>query len=134
MGANNLLVAARLAANKTRAEWLLGLAEGRNTPQQLPVAACQPDGEPLLRLRLRTVVMSTPGFGLGTAKQLEEHLAQMLGGVDAKCWRDSRHNPKWTVAWLVDARAGGKRITAWLDAWRARTPPWPGFPYSKAPT
>lgn len=63
-------------------------------------------------------------------------------GFNNKQWRDVRsrllnalaidvEDRKLTVGWVLDPRAGGRRIYALVDALRDRDePPWPGFPWT----
>ncbi|MBW3068949.1 hypothetical protein GZ998_05405 [Actinomyces sp. 594] len=38
-----------------------------------------------------------------------------------------------TVGWLVDPRAGGRRVAAFAAAWEPRPGTWEGFPFTPAP-
>lgn len=118
---------AKREANRKRTEWLLSLSAGYVTPADLIKAACTEENRALLRLTLRQVLVNQPGWGDVRATRVLSRLRRVLGEEQ----KDSR---RMTVAWLVDSRAGGKRIQVWADALDNRSSlPWPGFPHAPQP-
>lgn len=118
---------AKKLAQRKRAEWLLSLSAGYITATDLITAACTDDNQALLRLTLRQVLMNQPGWGEVRVNRVLGRLRRVLGDSTT----DTR---RMTVAWLVDSRAGGKRVQVWADALDNRSSlPWPGFPYAPRP-
>lgn len=116
---------AKFEAQRTRADWLISLESGVTSISDLIKAATTEEGRALRRITLRQLLMSQEGWGRARAERVLSHTTQILG-----------HNPtsRLTVAWLIDARAGGRRVHALADALKTRTEPWIGFPYAPAPT
>ncbi len=118
---------AKKQAARTRAEWILSLHLGYVTATDLIEAACTDEFKPLLRLTLRQVLSNQPGWGVARAQRVLGHLRSVLGLTGTNTRR-------LTVAWLVDSRAGGRRVLAWADCLDNKSnPPWPGFPYAPEP-
>ena len=118
---------AKKHANRHRAEWLLSLSAGYITATDLITAACTEGNKPLLRITLRQLLMNQPGWGEVRVNRVLRRLRMVLGETGS----DSR---RLSVAWLVDSRAGGKRVQVWADALDNRSDlPWPGFPYAPQP-
>lgn len=117
-------------ARNIRAEWLTGIHMGLFTPADIIEAACEPDGKPLLRITLMRLLTEQDGWGLPKAKTVLERTLRLLD------LRPAAHPTRTlTVQWLIDARAGGRRIHALADAINDTTEiPWAGFPYTTQPT
>lgn len=118
------LNSARREASLYRAEWLMSIADGRLTVAELIDESAQPEARALLKLSLRQVLLSQPGWGRQKAGKVLRHLESAAGA------RMERR--KITVGWLLDPRAGGRRYAAWLDAFEPKTTPWQGFPYARS--
>lgn len=119
---------ARRAATTYRAEWLVALAEDVVTLPDVLAHAATEEGRPLLRVRLHQLLTTQPGWGEVRAGRVLATLGEFLSEPGCATGR--------TLAWLLDPRAGGRRVTAFLEAYFARRrheTPWPGFPYAKAP-
>lgn len=118
------------AARRTRAEWVLSVHLGVTTVPDLIRAARTPEGRPLLRARLATVLAAQDGWSRTRALDAVAHIHRVLGEpADTPARAAAR-----TVQWLVDARCGGHRLHALADALNTpRTAPWAGFPYTPAP-
>ena len=107
-------------ANRNRAIALLHLSDGRIDL-----------GELMLRAR-------TTWPELRTIRLSKAYKTQLAAG---RPWTDVRSlmfstlgiepidDPKLTIGWVVDPRAGGRRHYAFFDAAHPRTPPWPRFPW-----
>lgn len=114
--------AALATARMIRAAALTEVAEGRYTAEEMIARACDPDENPaLLRITLRELLASQPGWGVRSASIVTRRMAEALG-----------EKPK-TIAWLVDRRTGGKRWMAYLDATAERALPWAGYPWQPPP-
>lgn len=115
-------------ARTYRGEWLVGLAEGVVSPLDLFLAAMAPGGGPLRRLRLVTVLSAQPGWGTTRTHTTLERFHAQAGRP-----RDGRPA---TVGWLIDRRSQGRRLARWVGTTETMrdTPPWPGFPWTPAPT
>ena len=119
---------AKKRAARMRAEWILSLHEGYISTTDLITAACVDGNQPLLRLALRQILINQPGWGEVRTNRTLSALRGLLG-LNAT---DTR---RLTIAWLVDARTGGRRVQAWADCLDSKSnSPWPGFPYAPAPT
>lgn len=118
------LNSARREASLYRAEWLMSLTAGIVTIPDLMSEAANPEARALLKLSLRQVLLSQPGWGRRKAERILTHIESVTGA------RMERR--KITVGWLLDPRAGGRRYAAWLDAFEPKTTPHPGFPYARS--
>lgn len=121
--AHEKLSSARHEAAQLRAEWLLNIHSELLDVNDLLHESVTPQGKPLLRLRLRQVLLSRPGRGRTRTDFIINRVAAVSGSkLEAS---------KATVAWLLDPRTGGRRFAAWLDAQELKSgPPWPGFPFA----
>lgn len=109
-------------AARTRSRWLVSLQkEGTVTVPDLLKAATTEEGRPLRRITLRQLLLTQDGWGRARADRVLSHTTSLLG-----------HEPtsRLTVAWLIDARAGRRRVHALADALTERVAPWPGFPFA----
>lgn len=114
------------SARRTRSEYLVAVAVGVIGINDVIMAACQADGIPLRTLRLRDLLMARPRTGAATADAHLRHTALALGMSEGSIGGA-------TIGWLIDTRAGGRRLLAWLDGFAERKPPWPGFPSAPPP-
>lgn len=115
--------AARHQADLVRGSWLLRLTQGQATATEVITAAAGPGGAPLMRLRLRSLLMAQPGWGEDRSEHLVSQVIRVSGA-------QLRPGFQATVAWLLDRRAGGRRFAAWLDALQVKDGlPCAGFPF-----
>ncbi|KAB1661614.1 hypothetical protein F8O07_06835 [Pseudoclavibacter sp. CFCC 13796] len=119
------IVAARDAlhiARLMRAEYLLGVNDAVLTIDDVIRSSRQPARSPLRRIQLRQLLMAQTGTGPKGADLTIERMFDLL---------ELRRPPKRpTIAWLLDERAGGVRLRAFLDARTTSSePPWPQWPY-----
>lgn len=113
---------AKREAARTRGAWLISLGvEGNKTIPDLVRQATTEEGRPLRRITLRQLLLTQEGWGRARADRVLSHTTSLLG-----------HEPtsRLTVAWLIDARAGRRRVHALADALTERDVPWIGFPYA----
>ncbi|MHA3723768.1 hypothetical protein ACXR2T_07805 [Leucobacter sp. HY1910] len=125
----NHLTEARLAAYQARGQQIIAVAEQRLTPQDVIAAAAE--REVLRPITLKRLLGAQPGWGDAKVGRFTAELARICG-TEVKPHR-------LTIGWLIDRRAGGRRLIAYANLWRqeqrAQRPlPWPGFPYTPAPT
>jgi len=118
---------ARAAARHVRAAALIHVAEGRTGVHDVIRLACTPNGRPLLRITVKQLLLAQPGVGDETVSRAIRHLLAVTGAGDTPVRRI-------TLAWMLDARAGGRRFMAFCDALGDNsTTPWPGFPFTPRP-
>lgn len=113
---------AKQKAARTRSEWLVSLGvEGLVSIPDLIRQATTEEGRPLRRITLRQLLLTQEGWGRARVDRVLSHTLSLLG-----------HEPtrRLTVAWLIDARAGRRRVHALADALTERAVPWIGFPYA----
>jgi hypothetical protein len=117
---------ARRQADMARAHALMGVATGRTTIWDVLGEASMPGGQALLRLSLRQLLLAQPNVGTLTVRNRLESLNITRGYPMVRTTR------AMTIQWLLDPRASGHRMLAFVDA--ADTPrgrsPWPGFPFA----
>jgi len=116
--------ATKKEASRIRAEQLLSLQSGLTTIPDLILAASSEDSRALRRITLRQLLISQEGWGEARVHSVLSRTSSLLG-LDP--------TSRLTVAWLIDARAGGRRLRAFADARSARVTPWTGFPYAPLP-
>jgi hypothetical protein len=104
-------------------EWLDSLSTGLNSISDLITAATSEDDRALRRLSLRQVLLHQKGWGRARTERVLSDLLSSLGLEPTR---------RLTVAWLIDARAGGRRVRALADAYPG-VQPWIGFPYAPLP-
>lgn len=114
---------AKPAAARTRADFLLSLQTGLISISELIDAATSEDDRALRRLTLRQVLLHQEGWGRARTERVLSELTSSLGLAPTR---------RLTVAWLIDARAGGRRVRALADA-LSGAQPWIGFPYAPLP-
>jgi hypothetical protein len=118
---------ARAEANAERAAVLAQLAIGNTTVSEIIARACLPDGKALLRLPLARMLASQSGWTKRKARTVVRSTLFVLGKREGT----NEEVDRLTLMWLVDARAGGRRVRAFADALDPKSsPPWPGFPYA----
>ncbi|GAA3635178.1 hypothetical protein GCM10022236_42230 [Microlunatus ginsengisoli] len=120
------LTAAADRAREGRARFLLAVLDGSQSLAEVPWTACAGDDRRLLRVRLRQLVTTAPLWDARRSNAALGHVAMLAGAAFAEV-RDAQ------LAWLVDPRSSGRRILAWLDAFRPRSRPWHGFPFAPVP-
>lgn len=123
----NTANSARAVAERRRSAALIEVASGEASVADVITAAATEAGRPLLRITLRQLLLAQPGWGTErTAKVLSQTLTVL----------ESQNVPmrRLTIAWLLDPRAGGRRLMAFCDSLSTRTePPWVGFPFMPKP-
>lgn len=118
---------AKREAARTRSEWIVSLnVEGPDGQMLVSIPdllrqATTEEGRPLRRISLRQLLLTQEGWGRARADRVLSLTTSLLG-----------HEPtsRLTVAWLIDARAGRRRVHALADALTERVAPWIGFPYA----
>lgn len=116
---------ARLAARSARGWWLLALHEEKVTISDVIEEAATAEGSPLRSIPLSELISSSMGIGKNRSESLSEKIAEICRGDGC-----AQRNP--TIGWLLDPRAGGRRMAAFADC---LTPlrvhvPWEGFPWA----
>lgn len=110
---------AAASARRLRAEWLQSITAGLVSADDLIAHAATDEGAPLRKLSLRQVILAPEGAGDVTLARRMAALAALV-----------RVPARPTVGWLIDTRAGGRRLLAWLDGQTERTTPVTGFPFA----
>lgn len=117
-------LAARLRSDQVRSTWLLAIAEGVVSVDDVVIHAGEIAGKPLRPLRLHQLLSAQHGWGATRTNSVLVRMGVILGQpVDRR---------RASVAWLLDGRSPA-RFDAWLMARKGPAPPWPGFPYTPAP-
>ena len=116
------------SAASLRAEHTQSVALGLLTVHDVVEAAGRPGGRPLLRITLNQLLLAQPGWGTARTRTVLDRLRLMTEtNTKAKAGR-------LDIAWLVDPRARGTRLVAFLDVTcQPAGAPWPGFPFRPAP-
>lgn len=118
--------AARRTANRQRAEYLSSVATGLLSVHDVISAACTTEGAALRRIALAQLLGAQPDWGRTKVRDAMTHL-RTIGGEPHDLGRV-------TVGWLVDPRARGARLLAFVDSTVPDPgPPWPGFPFAPQP-
>lgn len=130
------LIEQRRRANTARGELLQLIADGILTPWEGLVAAATTDEKALSRVTLDQLVTAGPGIGQARARDITAQVAHVLGTTEA-------HTPsgRFTVGYLLDEQARGRRLLAVLDAFISHglireggdLPVWAGFPFTPRP-
>lgn len=114
-------------AHRQRFIHLSAIAQGELTPTDVIHAACAEDGKYLRKLTLVRILAVQPGWGERPARQAVSRLAE-VAGLKVRL-------RKIDIAWLIDPRAGGRRLAAWASvADTSDHKPWPGFPFAADPS
>lgn len=122
--------AARRSAAMRRAEYLMSVTDGMLGVNDVVEAAAQPGNKPLLRITLHQLLLSQPGWGEVRAGVTLDRLLTLLG-----LRLDTAGLRRLPLAWLLDPRAAGTRLLAWLDVVTpGMAAPWPGYPFTPAPS
>lgn len=118
--------AAAARARQSRSHFLAEVLDGGVATVQAPWVACENRDRRLLRVRLRQLLATAPHWDAARTRAVLAHVAVVVGARGAEVGAAP-------LAWLVDPRSAGRRMLAWLDAFRPRTQPWPGFPFAPLP-
>jgi hypothetical protein len=113
------------AANALRGEMLEAIYDGVLTPTDVVLHAADPTNRPLLSMLLLDILSVAPGVSEPASRRRLHRLAATLELREDLTGK--------SIGWLLDRRAGGRRLLAWLDAEQPRLPPWPGFPWTPQP-
>jgi len=117
------------SAASLRAEHTQSVAMGLLTIHDVIEAAGRPGGRPLLRISINQLLLAQPGWGTARTRTVLDRLRLMTETRSAK-----EKVARLDIAWLVDPRARGTRLVAFLDVTCQPTgAPWPGFPFRPAP-
>ncbi len=124
------LVAARRVGRADQLDWLAGVEAGAVSSADLFEAAASGEAPVLGSLKLRRVLRSM-GHGQAPTTRLLRRISDRTASAHGAVTREP------TVAWLVDCKANGRRLAAWIDAvetprtnpWGKSIPPWVGFPF-----
>lgn len=120
------------AAIEMRADYLLSITSGDITPLDLIRKAARPTGRPLLKMSLTQILIAQQGWG---AKKAQAALMEICAVLKTDLKSEQKNGHRLTVGWLLDPRAGGRRLMAWVDVVEIRTrkmaPPWSGFPFAQ---
>jgi hypothetical protein len=126
-----------------RHEFLVRVSNGEagTGPSDVLWTVCQPGNEFLLPLAVRSWATAVPGWGVPAANRLVTALVELVseGHGDQLAprkgkSRSSAARQRVTFSWVVDARAQGRRVLAWLALVHPKEPPWDGWPHSPEPT
>jgi len=110
-------------AHRQRYMYLQALRDEQITIVDVIRAAAAPAGTYLRKIRLHHLLSAA---GWSTTKT--RHAINLLTTITGT---DPNTTP--TISWLIDPRAGGRRIVAWANIVNADTTPWTGFPYAPPP-
>lgn len=120
------LAAARLDADATRAEWLIGITSDVLTVADLIEQARLDEGKPLRAITLRQLLLAQPRWGRLRVRSTLAKLREASGS--------DLPEKNLTVGWLIDSRYEHRNMLAWIDAMQKEDfTPWAGFPFSPAP-
>ena len=121
--------AASVTANRRRAEFLQLVAKEVLTVHDVIAEAARPGNKALLRIGLDQLLRAQSGWGWTRSRGA---LARVLTFCSLRA--DNATIRSIDIGWLVDPRAAGTRLTAFLDVTsEASGAPWLGFPYTSAP-
>ncbi|MBF4549375.1 hypothetical protein [Pseudoclavibacter sp. VKM Ac-2888] len=106
-----------------RAAELTRLADRTSTLDDLLERASTPEGEPLRRLRILQVLVTAGVANAAAVRAIRLAVDEVEESVDRPT--------SLTLAWLMDARSGERRLDALGDALNDReAPPERGFPFA----
>ena len=112
-------------ARAVRGRYVLAVATGMLTVDDVIRQAQDASGIPLRRIRLTSLLQAQEGWGRGQARSVIDRLLAFLSNTDTS------ELPELTIGWLLDNRAGGTRYRAFIEAIATTDPmsaPWSGFP------
>ncbi len=115
---------AKLRAEQTRAVVLASVNVGASSIPDLLTTASTEQRHPFRRITLRNLLISQFGWGRARTAHALARITSLLGPEPTS---------RLTVAWLIDARVGGRRVRALADVLTERAVPWIGFPYAPLP-
>lgn len=115
-------------ARQLRQRWFADITVGEKTCYDLIKAACAADGSgrALHKLKIHHVLVAQPDCSAREARAILRKTVSLLDkpiGTDLDAL---------TIGWLIDSRAGGRRIATYLDVTTALQVP-EGFPWSRVP-
>lgn len=118
----------RSKAHRQRYAYLEAVANGEVNAQDVISAACTPRGTYLGRIKLTRLLATQPGWGDKNATAAVRRIIAVIYGSHPSV------QPKdLDISWLVDPRAGGRRLTAWASCVGDINATWSGFPYAPMP-
>lgn len=111
-------------ARLLRADHLLAVHEGLLEPLDVVDAARHPTAQALRRIRLDELFLSAQGTSTREWRLIRKRILGVLN-LDVP-------DRDLTIGWVIDPRAGGRRLHALKDSLRPRLEvPWPGFPWAE---
>lgn len=128
------LVSRRQQGRADQLDWLAGVEAHAVTALDVFEASARGEAPTLGGLKLRRLLRSM-GHGQATTTRLLRRISDRTASAHGRVTREP------SVGWLVDPKASGRRLAAWVDAvetprtnpWGKSTPPWPGFPFHSLP-
>lgn len=119
---------ARAEANAQRGRALADLRSGASDVPGILRSACLPEGAALRRITLVRLLSGQEGW---SKRQARSTVRSILDALGYRNTADERRIDQLTIMWLIDARAGGRRVRAFADALDPKeNPPWRGFPFA----
>lgn len=115
-------------ARQLRQRWFVDITAGEKTCYDLIKAACAADGSgpALHKLKILRVLEAQPDC---SAREARAILRKFVSLLDKPVRTDL---DDLTIGWLIDSRAGGRRIATYLDVTTSLQVP-EGFPWSRVP-
>lgn len=111
-----------------RARWLLAVAEDPRQLSELLEASATKVGAPLRSISLVELIATTQKCSKAKSKEMTRRIVSVSSG-------GTGYGVNPTIGWLIDPRAGGRRIAAFADSLTSlrKGPPWAGFPWTPEP-
>ena len=113
-------------ARRFRAGHLMAVLEGLLEPLDVIDAAHEPTGTALRKIRLKDLILAPEKTPVRTWPLIR---SRMLATLELEV-----PDRSLTIGWVIDPRAGGRRLYALKDALQPRSDvAWPGFPWAARP-
>lgn len=120
----------RRSADAVRSEYLQSVGAGLVSVHDVIASATSPHSRPLLRITVRQLLLAQQDWG-------ETRTGECLRRVCLFTGTDTTRSAmnRLDIGWLMDPRARGTRLLAFIDATSPASgqSPWPGFPFHPAP-
>jgi hypothetical protein len=114
------------AARRMRSEWLVAVAEGLVTIDDVLDEASTESGRPLQKISLRQLLLAQPFVGESRKDEVLRRMADILSDEV----KSSREVTTCSISFILDPRAGGRRYIALQDARSGQDTPVSGFPFA----